>query len=191
MQLQSARAPWPDHCRRGAALLRPTAAAVPGRPGGAVGGTLALPPPGCRTPLALPPGLNCALCPAGPTPPPRALYRCMRGPEPPRSRSSRAHGSLVALESSPRLEPPTEQALQRTAQPNGHLPHSTLPSLEQALGARLRHMGDQFQREHQRRRQQPQQQQRPVWDHFCHFLFQLLGVFYNLPVEGGRGLGPN
>lgn len=55
---------------------------------------MALPPAVCRTPLlALPPGLNCALCPPGaPLQPHLALYRCMRGPEPPRNRSNQAHG---------------------------------------------------------------------------------------------------
>ncbi|KAL8220052.1 UNVERIFIED_CONTAM: hypothetical protein K2H54_037998 [Gekko kuhli] len=184
-----ARRPLPDGSRR----AEPTAA-VPGAPGFALGGTLALPPPGCRTPLALPAGLNCALCPAAAGAlPPRALYRCVRGPEPPRSRPGQAHGSPVALHSSPRRQPPAA-AEEPAQQPNGHLLRSTapLPSLEQALGARLRHMGDHFHREHQRRRQHQQQPPpRALWDHVCRFIFQLLGVFYNRPVEGGLALGPN
>lgn len=81
--------PLPD----GRSRAEPTAA-LPGSPAGlALGGPLALPPPVCRTPLALPPGLNCALCPPAGSLPPRALlYRCRRGPEPPRSRSSQPHG---------------------------------------------------------------------------------------------------
>uniref|UniRef100_A0ACB8FF99 Uncharacterized protein n=1 Tax=Sphaerodactylus townsendi TaxID=933632 RepID=A0ACB8FF99_9SAUR len=164
-------------------------AAVPGSPGFPLGGTVAVPPPVCRSPLGRPPRLNCSLCPGAPHP--HALHLCMRGQQPPRSRTGEAHGSLVDLGSSPRQELPTEQPPQLATQPNGYLPRSTVPSLEQALGARLRHMGDQFHREHQRGRQQRRQQRHPAWEPLYHFIFQLLGIFYNLPVEQGVGLGPN
>ncbi|KAJ7303866.1 hypothetical protein JRQ81_011374 [Phrynocephalus forsythii] len=163
-----ARALQDDGRRR----AEPTAA-VSGGPAFPVGGTVALPPSLCRSPLALSPGLN-------------GVYRCRRGQELPRRRSSSAHGALQPSAAAPLVgeeggAPPAE-AGQGLAQPNGHL--SALPpaNLEQAIGACLRRLGDQFQRDYELR--DPRPPRVALWGHLYQFVFHLLGILYNRPVRG-------
>ncbi|XP_053123330.1 translation initiation factor IF-2-like isoform X2 [Hemicordylus capensis] len=147
-------------------------AAVSGSPAFPMGGTVAVPPSVCQPPFALPPGLNCTC-------------RWESGQDPSRSRASEGQadqGEGLAASTEPE---------QRAAEPNGHLPRNR-PSLEQEIGARLRHMGDQFHREHERRppQQPPRAYGGALWGHLGHLVFQLLGALYNLPAEGMAGLGP-
>ncbi|KAJ6663792.1 hypothetical protein lerEdw1_009871 [Lerista edwardsae] len=128
-----------------------------------------------------PPRLNC-------------LYRCGRAQqEPPRSRSNDTHGSSLWPAAQPgvgQLEPPTEPLRRVLPEANGHLLGSP-PSLEQALGARLRRMGDQFHQEQAQRRQEQRAPQGALWGHLQHLLLHLLGILYNLPVEGVAARGLN
>ncbi|XP_033014719.1 vasodilator-stimulated phosphoprotein-like [Lacerta agilis] len=73
-------------------------------------------------------------------------------------------------------EPPSSGALLRTP----------APGVERAIGARLRVLGDQFQREYAHREQR--RPQGALWGHVSHLVFQLLGILYNLPAEGMAGL---
>ncbi|XP_060131427.1 bcl-2-binding component 3 [Zootoca vivipara] len=143
-------------------------AAVSGSPTFPVGGTVALPPPLCRAPLASPPRLN-------------GLCRCGIGHETLRIRSGATRGDApppAAPRDGPG-EPPSSGALLRTP----------APGVERAIGARLRVLGDQFQREYEHREQR--RPQGALWGHVSHFVFQLLGILYNLPAEGMAGLRPN
>uniref|UniRef100_A0ABM5ERX6 Bcl-2-binding component 3 n=1 Tax=Pogona vitticeps TaxID=103695 RepID=A0ABM5ERX6_9SAUR len=159
----------------GSRRAEPTAA-VSGSPAFPVGGTVALPSSVCRTPLAFAPGLN-------------GVSRCRRGQEPPRRRSSGAHAGALQppppatgpLAGEEEVVAPT-QAEQGAAEPNGHLPRIPRATLEQAIGARLRLMGDQFQQDYEQREHRPQRG--ALWGHFYHLVFQLLGVLYNLPARG-------
>ncbi|XP_028595454.2 uncharacterized protein LOC114601948 isoform X2 [Podarcis muralis] len=137
-------------------------AAVSGSPACPVGGALALPPPLCRAPLASPPRLN-------------GLCRCAIGHETLRMRSGATRGDAPAA--APRPEEPPAQL------------RTPAPGLERAIGARLRVLGDQFQREYAHREQR--RPQGALWGHVSHFVFQLLGILYNLPAEGLAGLRPN
>ncbi|KAM6428848.1 uncharacterized protein PHA67_003489 [Liasis olivaceus] len=143
-------------------LAEPTAA-VSGSPAFPVGGPVALPPSVCRPPLALPPGLNC-------------IYRCGRALEPPGS---------VRVNMQPPIVPCTQEEApvgpeQRAGGPNGHLPRTPF-NLEQAIGARLRHMGDRFHQDHEQRERRPRG---ALWAHLYHFVFHLLGILDNLPARG-------
>ncbi|XP_032083003.1 DBF4-type zinc finger-containing protein 2 homolog [Thamnophis elegans] len=140
---------------------QPTAT-VPRSPTFPVGGTLALPPSVSRPPLALSPGLNC-------------LYRCGRAPEPPGS----ARASLQPTASCAQEEAPTEPE-QSARGLNGHLTRTPL-SLEQAIGARLRHMGDSFHQDHEERERRPRG---ALLAHLYHLVFHLLGILDNLPARG-------
>ncbi|XP_058051176.1 bcl-2-binding component 3-like [Ahaetulla prasina] len=142
-------------------LAEPTAT-VSRSPTFPVGGTLALPPSVCRPPLALPPGLNC-------------VYRCGRALEPPGS----VRANIQPTASYTQEEPPTEPE-QSAGGPNGHLPRTPL-NLEQAIGARLRHMGDRFHQDHEQRERRPRG---ALLAHLYHFVFHLLGILDNLPARG-------
>ncbi|XP_037740563.1 uncharacterized protein LOC114021291 [Chelonia mydas] len=181
-------------------------AALPGDPAFLLGGPVAVPPAVCPGSLALPPRLNCGLCPDGPTP--CSLYRCVRGPEPPRSRSagrgarrwdapeagrtrgSRAHGELQPIqdEGPNREQPPIEPAPEGAVS-NGRLPREPLDP-EHALGAQLRRMGDAFHQAHERQWRE-RQRQGALWARFYHFISQLLGALYNMPVDVMAELQPN
>nr|XP_005311194.1 uncharacterized protein LOC101950846 [Chrysemys picta bellii] len=176
--------------------VQPTAA-LPGDPGILLGGPVAVPPPICPGSLALPPRLNCGLCPDGPAP--CSLYRCIRGPEPPRrwdapqagrTRGSVAHGELqpVQDEGPNREWPPTEPAPEGAVS-NGRLPGEPLDP-EHALGAQLRRMGDAFHQAHERQWRE-RQRQGALWARFYHFISQLLGALYNMPVDVMPELQPN
>nr|XP_028595454.1 WAS/WASL-interacting protein family member 1-like [Podarcis muralis] len=118
--------------------------------------------PLCRAPLASPPRLN-------------GLCRCAIGHETLRMRSGATRGDAPAA--APRPEEPPAQL------------RTPAPGLERAIGARLRVLGDQFQREYAHREQR--RPQGALWGHVSHFVFQLLGILYNLPAEGLAGLRPN
>lgn len=170
-------------------------AALPGDPAFLLGGAVAVPPAVCPGSLALAPRLSCSLCPA--SPPPCSLYRCIRGPEPPRTRGAgtrrweapgagRTRGSVAHD-----LQPTQDEGPNRELAPgpNGRLPGGPLDS-ERVLGARLRRMGDAFQQAHERQWRE-RQRQRARWARFYHFIAQLLGAFYNMPVDGMPELPPN
>ncbi|KAH1181033.1 hypothetical protein KIL84_001967 [Mauremys mutica] len=171
---------------------QPTAA-LPGDPAFLRGGAVALPPAVCPGSLALPPRLNCSLCPDGPAPC-SSLYRCVRGPEPPRRwdapEAGRTHGELQPRqdEGPNRERAPTEPAPEGAVS-NGRLPGEPLDP-EHALGAQLRRMGDAFHQAHERQWRE-RQRQGALWARFCHFVSQLLGAFYNMPVDVMPELQPN
>ncbi|XP_067412672.1 bcl-2-binding component 3 [Emydura macquarii macquarii] len=175
-------------------------AAVPGDPAFLLGGAVAVPPSICQGSLALPPRLNCGLCPDGPAP--CSLYRCIRGPEPPRSRGGSSsssirrwdapetggtrgdvvHGRLPhTQDQGPDGEQPPTEPTPEDAVPNGYLPREPLDP-ERELGARLRRMGDAFHQAHERQLRE-RQRQGALWARFYHFISQLLGAFYNMPVD--------
>ncbi|KAF7235122.1 Bcl-2-binding component 3 [Varanus komodoensis] len=70
---------------------------------------------------------------------------------------------------------------QGAVQSNGHILPRNPPSLEQAIGAHLRRMGDQFHQEHERREHRLHGVLR---GHLYHLVFHLLGILYNLPARG-------
>ncbi|XP_053253596.1 formin-2-like [Podarcis raffonei] len=170
-------------------------AAVSGSPACPVGGALALPPPLCRAPLASPPRLN-GLCRCGighetlrmRSGATRVAKETGNGPLPPLlglllpSPPGRPHRRCLP----PAGDPPA--AAPRPEEPPVQ-PRSPAPGLERAIGARLRVLGDQFQREYAHREQR--RPQGALWGHVSHFVFQLLGILYNLPAEGLAGLRPN
>ncbi|XP_074872754.1 bcl-2-binding component 3 [Carettochelys insculpta] len=181
-------------------------AAVPGDPAFLLRGAVAVPPTVCPGSLALPPRLSCNLCPAGP--PSCSLYRCIRGPEPPRSRgtgtstrrwdapeaggtrgSSLAHELQPVLDEGPTREQPPTQLAPEGTEPDGRLPREPL-NPERLLGVQLRRMGDAFQEAHERQWRE-RQRQGALWARFYHCISQLLGAFYNMPVDVMPELQPN
>ncbi|XP_064359070.1 bcl-2-binding component 3-like [Dromaius novaehollandiae] len=177
-------------------------AALPGHPA-CRGGPLALPAPLCRGPLAAAPRLSCA-CPGAPPAAAAAafaLYRCAPGRrDTPAARApagagagagaAGARGEFQAteddgLEGEDLPAEPTREA----AVPNGHVPGEP-PSLEQELGARLRSLGDAFQRAHEQQHQE-HRRRGAFWGHVYHFVSQLLGALYNLQGDALPAQEPN
>ncbi|XP_049652573.1 splicing factor, proline- and glutamine-rich-like isoform X1 [Accipiter gentilis] len=168
-------APLPAHpaCRGGGGSVGPACTScLQGREGGGRWSCVGIPPP-LTPPPRRHPRLSCA-CPGAP-PPNFVLYRCGT-----RGTPGAAHGEFHPTEDGDHEGPPQSGGSRGGAVPNGHLPGAA-PGPEQELGARLRRLGDAFQRTYE----QQQREQRGgiggvFWGHLYRLVSQLLGAVYNL-----------
>ncbi|XP_049652574.1 splicing factor, proline- and glutamine-rich-like isoform X2 [Accipiter gentilis] len=167
-------APLPAHpaCRGGGGSVGPACTScLQGREGGGRWSCVGIPPP-LTPPPRRHPRLSCA-CPGAP-PPNFVLYRCGT-----RGTPGAAHGEFHPTEDGDHEGPPQSGGSRGGAVPNGHLPGAA-PGPEQELGARLRRLGDAFQRTYEQQREQRGGIGGVFWGHLYRLVSQLLGAVYNL-----------